>query len=105
MMLVERLLPGRGFPRVEGWLVRAISINGCQVLAILLAGVGWNGWMAQHRAWSADHLGMVAGALAGYVVLTFVYYWWHLYLAIGLGPKAAAGAMTLSGIGELFYHW
>jgi sterol desaturase/sphingolipid hydroxylase (fatty acid hydroxylase superfamily) len=151
MMIVERLLPGRGFPIVEGWLVRAISINGCQVLAILLAGVGWNGWMVQHRPWSADHWGTAAGALTGYVVLTFVYYWWHLwrhrsdflwrwlhqihhspqrlelltafykhpleivtdsllssailYLAIGLGPKAAAGAMTLSGIGELFYHW
>jgi sterol desaturase/sphingolipid hydroxylase (fatty acid hydroxylase superfamily) len=151
MMLIERVIPGRRFPRVDGWLVRAVSINFCQVLAILLAGIGWNAWMLQRRPWSTDHFGTLTGTLAGYVVLTFVYYWWHLwrhrsdflwrwlhqihhspqrlelltafykhpleilidsllssavlYLGIGLAPQAAAGAMALSGIGELFYHW
>jgi sterol desaturase/sphingolipid hydroxylase (fatty acid hydroxylase superfamily) len=151
MMLIERLLPGRHFPRVDGWLARAISINGCQVLAILFAGIGWNSWMAQSHPWSVDRWGTLVGAIAGYVALTLVYYWWHLwrhrsdflwrwlhqihhspqrlelltafykhpleividsllssavlYLVIGLGPQAAAGAMALSGIVELFYHW
>lgn len=151
MMFVERSRPGRRFPRVDGWLIRAITINGCQILATFLAGICWNGWMMQRRPWSADHLGALAGALAGYVVLTLVYYWWHLcrhrsdfwwrwlhqihhspqrlelltafykhpleivtdsllssavlYLGLGLGPQAAASAMALSGIGELFYHW
>lgn len=151
MMGVERLVPGRGFPRVDGWLIRAASINLCQVLAILLGGMGWNAWMLQRRPWSLDHLETFTGALVGYLALTFVYYWWHLwrhrsdflwrwlhqihhspqrlelltafykhpleivtdsllssavlYLGLGLSPEAAAGAMALSGIGELFYHW
>jgi sterol desaturase/sphingolipid hydroxylase (fatty acid hydroxylase superfamily) len=28
-----------------------------------------------------------------------------LYLGVGLGPVAAAGAVLFSGIAELFYHW
>jgi sterol desaturase/sphingolipid hydroxylase (fatty acid hydroxylase superfamily) len=28
-----------------------------------------------------------------------------LYLLVGLGPDAAAGAVALSGLAELFYHW
>jgi sterol desaturase/sphingolipid hydroxylase (fatty acid hydroxylase superfamily) len=28
-----------------------------------------------------------------------------LYLLLGLGPRAAAGAVLLTGLGELFYHW
>jgi sterol desaturase/sphingolipid hydroxylase (fatty acid hydroxylase superfamily) len=33
--------------------------------------------MARHRLWSADKLGTVGGALVGYLVVTFIYYWWH----------------------------
>jgi sterol desaturase/sphingolipid hydroxylase (fatty acid hydroxylase superfamily) len=151
MIPVERLFADRKFPTVDGWVARAISINVCQALAILLAGIGWNGWMTRHRAWSADQFGIFGGAFVGYLVLTFVFYWWHvwrhrldilwrwfhqihhspqrleiltafykhpfeivadslissavLYLMLGLAPAAAASAMALSGIGELFYHW
>lgn len=28
-----------------------------------------------------------------------------LYLLVGVGPQAAAGAVMLSGLAELFYHW
>jgi sterol desaturase/sphingolipid hydroxylase (fatty acid hydroxylase superfamily) len=78
MMVVEHVHPGRKFPEVGGWLGRAISINACQVGSVLLAGVVWNGWMARHLLWSTDRLGVYPGAVAGYFVLTFVYYWWHL---------------------------
>lgn len=27
--------------------------------------------------WSADALGTAGGAIAGYVVMTLIYYWWH----------------------------
>jgi sterol desaturase/sphingolipid hydroxylase (fatty acid hydroxylase superfamily) len=79
MLLIERLLPGRRFPKVDRWVARAISINLCQIMAVLLAGVGWNGWMLRHRPWSADHLNPFTGAFIGYLALTFVYYWWHLW--------------------------
>jgi sterol desaturase/sphingolipid hydroxylase (fatty acid hydroxylase superfamily) len=33
--------------------------------------------MQRHRPWSADGLGVVGGAVLGYLVITFIYYWWH----------------------------
>ena len=77
MMLVERLKPGRAFPTVATWWTRAIALNAVQVGMVFLAGYTWNGWMVRHRPWSADRLGLYGGALVGYVVITFIYYWWH----------------------------
>jgi sterol desaturase/sphingolipid hydroxylase (fatty acid hydroxylase superfamily) len=77
MMIVERLSGGRTWPQVRMWWLRAILLNGVQVGAVWLAGTSWNGWMSQHRLWSADGLGTTGGALLGYVVVTFIYYWWH----------------------------
>jgi sterol desaturase/sphingolipid hydroxylase (fatty acid hydroxylase superfamily) len=77
MIAAERLKPGRAFPSVRGWWIRAIALNLVQVGIVFLAGITWDGWLARHRPWSADRLGLVGGALAGYVVVTFIYYWWH----------------------------
>jgi sterol desaturase/sphingolipid hydroxylase (fatty acid hydroxylase superfamily) len=77
MMGVELARPGRKWPRVAGWWARAALLNGVQVGMVFLAGSVWNGWMERNRLWSADRLGVVGGALVGYLVITFVYYWWH----------------------------
>ena len=77
MIAVERLQMGRPWPTVRGWWLRAALLNGFQVAAVWVAGVGWNGWMMRHRPWSADWMGVTGGALVGYLVITFVYYWWH----------------------------
>jgi sterol desaturase/sphingolipid hydroxylase (fatty acid hydroxylase superfamily) len=78
MMLIERVAGGgRSWPKVRGWWLRAIVLNAFQVGAVWLAGVAWNGWMVQHRLWSADRLGTLGGTLLGYFVITFIYYWWH----------------------------
>jgi sterol desaturase/sphingolipid hydroxylase (fatty acid hydroxylase superfamily) len=77
MMAVEAKVPGRNWPRVSGWWVRAVALNAGQVAVTLMAGRAWDAWMAARRPWSADALGPVGGALAGYVAITFVYYWWH----------------------------
>jgi sterol desaturase/sphingolipid hydroxylase (fatty acid hydroxylase superfamily) len=78
MMLIERVASGgRSWPKVRGWWLRAIALNAFQVGAVWLAGVAWNGWMVQHRLWSADRLGTLGGTLLGYFVITFIYYWWH----------------------------
>jgi sterol desaturase/sphingolipid hydroxylase (fatty acid hydroxylase superfamily) len=151
MMAVEALAPGRRWPQVRGWWMRALLLNGAQVAVTLVAGRAWDGWMLSHRPWSADGLGTVGGALLGYLAITFVYYWWHrwrhessllwrwlhqvhhsatrieivtsfykhplevlvngllsssvLYLGVGVSAEAAAGAVALSGLAELVYHW
>jgi sterol desaturase/sphingolipid hydroxylase (fatty acid hydroxylase superfamily) len=77
MIAVEATRPGRSWPKVAGWWVRAVCLNAVQVGMVFLAGSLWDGWMVRHRLWSADRLGVVGGAVVGYVVITFVYYWWH----------------------------
>lgn len=77
MIVVEVLRPGRSWPKVAGWWVRAALLNGVQVGSVFLAGVAWDGFMVRHRPWSADGLGQVGGAALGYLTITFIYYWWH----------------------------
>jgi sterol desaturase/sphingolipid hydroxylase (fatty acid hydroxylase superfamily) len=77
MIAAECAVPGRNWPRVRGWWPRVIALNSMQAGIIWLAGVLWEPWMLEHRLWSADRLGVTGGAIVGYLVLTFVYYWWH----------------------------
>jgi sterol desaturase/sphingolipid hydroxylase (fatty acid hydroxylase superfamily) len=77
MMLVERFRPGRHFARVAGWWPRAIALNLFQAASAALAGSLYDGWLLRHRPWSADGLGVLGGAVVGYLAITFVYYWWH----------------------------
>ncbi|MHC4955734.1 MAG: sterol desaturase family protein [Planctomycetota bacterium] len=77
MICYEAARPGRKWPRVAGWWARALFLNGVQVGVVFLAGVAWDGWMVRHRLFSADALGTAGGAVFGYLVITFIYYWWH----------------------------
>lgn len=78
MILVESILPGRKWEKVSGWWVRAIALNAVQVGSVFLAGIAWDKWFYGLSLWSVeDALGVNGGAIAGYFVITFVYYWWH----------------------------
>jgi hypothetical protein len=94
MMLCERARP---WPSVQGWWLRAGLLNGLQVGAVYLAGVSWDRWFAAWRPWSADGLGVLGGALVGYAVITFVYYWWHRWRV--RVPLRAARRRDLRGAG------
>ncbi|MFZ5471808.1 MAG: sterol desaturase family protein [Myxococcota bacterium] len=77
MISFEWLWPGRGFPQVRGWWTRAALLNFAQAASIFLLGRSFDAWLIAHRPWRTDALGVVGGALLGYVVHSFVYYWWH----------------------------
>lgn len=77
-MLWERLRPGTVLPHVPGFYLRAIALNAMQVVAIVVAGWTWEGWLqGPSLVATSRHLGPIAAGLVGYVVSTFVYYWWH----------------------------
>ncbi|MDD9935570.1 MAG: sterol desaturase family protein [Myxococcales bacterium] len=77
MLAIERLWPGHVQPRVPRWWPRAAAASALQAAAVYLAGATWDTWLQSHRPWSADGLGVLAGALAGYLAVTLVYYFWH----------------------------
>jgi sterol desaturase/sphingolipid hydroxylase (fatty acid hydroxylase superfamily) len=77
MALVERVVPGRRFPHVPRWLSRALALNLFQVGIVFVGGLTWDRWFIGKSLWDASALGTVGGATVGYLVITFVYYWWH----------------------------
>lgn len=77
MMWLERAQPGRRWQRVRGWWLRAGVLSFIQVALVLATGSAWNEWLGGHRLWSIADRGALAGGLVGYLILTFVYYWWH----------------------------
>lgn len=78
MMTVERARPGRQWQPVKGWWRRVTLLNGFQGLIIVAAGLTWQKWLSDWSLWDADEkFGIIAAGLIGYLVITFVYYWWH----------------------------
>lgn len=82
MFAVELALPGRRFAPVAGWWLRAATLNAVQAGMVFVAGVTWDRWFqgASQGAslWNLeDLLGPTGGAVAGYLAITFIYYWWH----------------------------
>lgn len=77
LFVVERRAPGRRFPLVRGWYARVLALNAFQMAVIFTLGAAHDRWLVRHRFWSADGLGLVGGALVGYLAITLVYYFWH----------------------------
>jgi len=77
MIAVEATAPARRWPTVPGWIPRALLLNATQGGVVFLTGVSWDRWFPQIHLWDLSELETVAGALIGYVFITFVYYWWH----------------------------
>ncbi len=74
---IERLVPARQLPGVAGWCWRATLFNGLQLGMVVLGGLTWERWLRGTSLLELSTLPGWAGAAVGYVVSTFVYYWWH----------------------------
>lgn len=77
-LLIERLAERRGYPAVRGWRLT----GGAFVLALLAVNAVLPsalpvGWLATHRLVDGTRLGTLGGALAGYLAVSFVQYWFH----------------------------
>lgn len=72
------MAPGRKFPVVAGWWARAVFLNAVQLSAVIASGLMWNRWFARYSIFPGAKLHPATGALIGYVVITFVFYWWHV---------------------------
>ena len=79
MMIVESSRPGRAFPKVAHWYTRALLFNGFQAVSMFTIGRVADAYFQSHsrEAWSLAGLGPITGALVGYLIHSFVYYWWH----------------------------
>lgn len=77
-ILLERIIPDQKLPHVPGWWTRVIIINLIQLGVIFLGKVSWDQWLQSVSLFHTDELWSPAvGGLIAYLILTFVFYWWH----------------------------
>ena len=82
MLAIERWRPARPLPRVRGWWARALGFSAVQAAVVAFLAPLWDRWLIAHPLFGGtvldgSRLGPTAGALLGYLVITFVYYFWH----------------------------
>ncbi len=77
LIALELKAPGTPLPSVRGWWVRTGLLNLVQVGAVILGAYTWDRWLPGNSVWNGERFGMLPGIAIGYLVITFVYYWWH----------------------------
>lgn len=77
-MVLERIVPDQKLPHVKGWWMRVAILNLFQVGILFLGKITWDKWF---QGYSLFHLpstmNPILGGLIAYLVITFVFYWWH----------------------------
>lgn len=76
-IVFERLVPGTTLPAVRGWWARTTLLNLAQVLVVYLGVLTWDRSLPGMALWQAERIGTWPAIALGYLVITFVYYWWH----------------------------
>lgn len=77
MMLVELKRPGRAFAQTKFWWLRSILLNMMQASVVLFGAVTWDTWLPSFPLNPGDQWTLSTQVVAGYLLVTFVYYWWH----------------------------
>jgi sterol desaturase/sphingolipid hydroxylase (fatty acid hydroxylase superfamily) len=77
MFGIESTFIARRWPKAAGWWSRALIFNALGFISIFLFGEGLRDWLREHSLFQGERLGVVGGAVVGYLVMSFVNYWWH----------------------------
>ncbi|BDS06114.1 hypothetical protein NT6N_11540 [Oceaniferula spumae] len=81
MFIVEKWWPANELPKSRHWWARVVLTNTAQAGIVVLLGFSWDVWMdhvAMSQPWALrHHVGIVPQVIIGYIVITFIYYWWH----------------------------
>lgn len=76
-MLLERVFPDQELPQVPGWWQRVILINVLQLLVVYIGGLTWDRWFVGNSLFSLAASPLLAQVAIAYVLITFVFYFWH----------------------------
>jgi sterol desaturase/sphingolipid hydroxylase (fatty acid hydroxylase superfamily) len=77
MFAIESKAVAQRWPETAGWWPRALLLNALGFSGLLLFGEGLRSWLSAHRLFHGERLGVVGGAVVGYLVMSFFNYWWH----------------------------
>lgn len=77
LMLLERIIPDQHLPNAPGWWGRVLALNLLQYGVVTLAGGTWDSYFQRASLLSGSSWHPVVGVALGYVLITFVFYFWH----------------------------
>ncbi len=74
----EVIAPASGASCDKRWRIYAGSLNAINLIAVVAAGYLFQSWIAERSLLSlGDDLGVAGGALATFMIASFLAYWWH----------------------------
>jgi|LULL01.1.fsa_nt_gb sterol desaturase/sphingolipid hydroxylase (fatty acid hydroxylase superfamily) len=74
----EKIFPARKLMQVQTWFKRVIFINIFQIIIIIIAGISWDKFFMKSSFLNlSDYYTDFTSALLSYLVITFIFYWWH----------------------------
>ncbi len=77
MMAIERVFPAWRRALDGRWVLRAVLFNGLQAATALVGAITWDAWFSTLSIVERGALTGAPGIVTGYLLVTFVYYWWH----------------------------
>ncbi len=77
MLLVEWRKPAWRRALCGNWWLRAALLNGAQAGVAWLGVTSWDAWFAATARADSWTAGTLPGIATGYLLITFIYYWWH----------------------------
>ena len=77
LWIIETVTPNNRLPVVKGWYGRCALLNGVQALIAWLGAITWDSWFSNWHMVSLSHLPTAHQVLLGYLLITFIYSWWH----------------------------
>ncbi|MCR9278654.1 MAG: sterol desaturase family protein [Pseudomonadaceae bacterium] len=77
MVAVERLVPARRREVDARWWLRAALLNGAQAAVAYIGAITWDAWLGGAGSIVSLEASIGMEVLVGYLLITFVYYWWH----------------------------
>jgi sterol desaturase/sphingolipid hydroxylase (fatty acid hydroxylase superfamily) len=78
LTVLERIFPDQKLPEVPRWWGRVILLNFGQLMVVVAAGYSWDRWLQRASVFDlGERYGPLVGGIIGYLVATFIYYWWH----------------------------
>jgi sterol desaturase/sphingolipid hydroxylase (fatty acid hydroxylase superfamily) len=77
-IILERIIPDQKLPEAKGWWLRVCLINCFQIGIVILGSYTWDRWFnGVHLFNLKEQYSPFTCAVISYLVITFVFYWWH----------------------------
>jgi len=77
MLVIEQLTPARDRRWSTNWWLRSCLLNSAQAAVAVLGASTWDVWFGSALFAGQWEGSLLSGVLSGYLLITFVYYWWH----------------------------